>query len=62
MDESILLQRSEALVIAMVGKDLSEKWWTSVNHAFEGRTPRQMWEENYRRVYNYLMSCGGGEW
>ena len=61
--EHITKQRSNALVIALVRKDMSDGWWNSPNKAFDGRTPAGMWIEDYQRVYNYLMHhafVGGG--
>ena len=61
--EFIAKQRSNALVIALVGKAASDFWWNSPNRAFDMRTPIDMWDEDYKRVYNYLMHhafVGGG--
>ena len=55
MNEHIAKQRSNALVIAMVGEELSDKWWSSPNKAFDMRTPAGMWIKDYERVYEYLM-------
>jgi hypothetical protein len=52
-------QRSEALVIALVGKELATKWWTSYNKAFK-HTPEAQWELDYRVVYDYLMGHASG--
>ena len=63
MNESIAKQRSDALVIALVGKDLAHVWWKSPNKAFDMKSPDDMWIEDYNRVYNYLMHhafVGGG--
>lgn len=62
MDEHVMLGRSKALVVAMVGGELALKWWESANRAFEGKTPQEMWDENPSRVYTYLMSSHDGEW
>lgn len=55
-------QRSIALVIAMVGKDLADRWWESPNKAFDGRTPAGQWIVDYESVYKYLMKSSSGEW
>lgn len=60
--EQVLRKRSEMLVIALVGKDLSDNWWNSQNKAFELKTPNEKWKENYETVYSYLMSHAEGEW
>lgn len=51
----MMWQRSNVLVVALVGKDLAEQWWNSPNQAFEGLTPCEMWVRDFERVYNYLM-------
>lgn len=48
-------QRSEVLVVAIVGKDMTNVWWNSPNKAFDGKTPEVEWSINYERVYSYLM-------
>ena len=61
--EFLAKQRSNVLVIAMIGKAESDLWWNSPNRAFDMRTPIDMWDEDYKRVYNYLMHhafVGGG--
>ena len=58
----VLRARSEALIIAMVGKDLATQWWTGSNRAFEGQTPNEQFEQNAERVYSYLMRMAEGEW
>lgn len=54
-------KRSEALVIALVGKELSLKWWNGFNKAFN-MTPEEKWKESPEQVYSYLMSHAEGEW
>lgn len=51
-------QRSDALVVALVGRDHSELWWNSANRAFDGKTPTEQWSVDYLHVYNYLMAHG----
>ena len=55
MQVEIMRKRSEVLVIALVGKNLSEKWWNSQNKAFNMMTPEEKWKEEPEAVYNYLM-------
>lgn len=52
----VLRARSQALVVALVGKNLAQSWWTSPNKAFEGQTPLEQFEKNPERVYSYLMN------
>ena len=54
--------RCEALVIAMVGKEMADKWWTGSNKAFGGDTPEQIYSVAPSAVYAYLMKCADGEW
>ena len=56
--ESQAKLRSDALVVAMIGRDYSEQWWNSANRAFDDRTPREQWSVDYLHVYNYLMAHG----
>jgi len=58
---SVMRQRSEALVIALVGKDAAEKWWNSHNKAFD-KTPHEQWFDDPHQVYEYLMNHGAGEY
>ena len=60
--KQVLLGRSKALVIAMVGAKLAQDWWTNPNRAFEGRTPETQWQTDCERVYGYLMRMAEGEW
>ena len=55
----VLRARSEALVIALVGKELAEQWWSGANLAFEGQAPST---QNIECVYGYLMRMAEGEW
>jgi hypothetical protein len=55
----VLRARSEALVIALVGKELAPSWWSGANLAFEGQAPST---QNIERVYGYLMRMAQGEW
>jgi hypothetical protein len=57
-----LRARSEALAIAMLGKELAVKWWDSSNRKFSGITPNQQWEKDPESVYSYLMISAEGEW
>lgn len=54
--------RCEAMVIAMVGQDLADKWWAGSNKAFCGDTPEQIYSVAPSAVYAYLMRSAEGEW
>ena len=54
--------RCEALITAMVGKELAPKWWTSPSRAFGDDTPEQIYSVAPSAVYAYLMRSADGEW
>ena len=54
--------RCEALVVAMVGKELALKWWTGANRAFGGDTPEQIYSVAPSAVYAYLMKSADYHW
>lgn len=54
--------RCEALITAMVGRDLVDQWWNSPNKAFCGDTPEQIYSVAPSAVYAYLMKSAEGEW
>jgi hypothetical protein len=59
----VLLKRSRALAIALLGVSAADSWWTSANLAFEGYTPCKYFEIKPDQVYSYLMShADGGYW
>ena len=61
--EKFCKKRCVALVVGLVGVELADEWWKSPNKAFDGKTPVNMWTEDFRRVHNYLMHhafVGGG--
>jgi len=61
MTPEVRRARCEALLTAMIGKDLAERWWTSINKTF-AMTPEQMYSKDPDRVYAYLMRTSEGEW
>ena len=62
MNKELMRQRCEALVVAMVGQNLANKWWTGSNKAFDGDTPEQIYSVAPSAVYAYLMKSAEGEW
>ena len=48
--------RSEALLIALIGKELAPKWWQSPNRAFNMEKPEDVWKLDPESVYQYLMN------
>jgi hypothetical protein len=61
-DPTRMRKRCEALITAMVGKELAEKWWTGPNKAFGGDTPEQIYSVAPSAVYAYLLKSAEGEW
>ena len=61
-DPARMRARCEALVTAMVGKELADKWWNGANKAFGGDTPEQIYSVAPSAVYAYLMKSAEGEW
>lgn len=45
----------DRLIEGLVGKEKVNDWWTSPNKSFDGSTPAQMFSEDPRSVYEYLM-------
>ena len=54
--------RCDALVIALEGREMSDKWWNGSNKAFGGDTPEQIYSVAPSAVYAYLMRSAEGEW
>jgi hypothetical protein len=59
---AMIKDRSDALLTAMLGKDLVEQWWQGENKRFDGLTPAEQWEKDPEGVYSYLMNMSEGEW
>lgn len=55
----VIRGRSEALLIALIGKELAPKWWASPNRAFDGEKPEDVWKLDPESVYQYLMNHTG---
>jgi hypothetical protein len=58
MQNKVLRERSEALIIAMIGRAMSIGWWNKPSKAFDGNTPNEQWKTDPEFVYNYLISAG----
>ena len=58
----IMLKRSQALVVAMLGRQAAESWWHSPNRAFENQTPHECFASNPEQVYQYLMGHAAGNY
>lgn len=55
MNNEIMMQRCKTLVIALVGAELSPLWWSTQNHAFGYKTPKDVAATDLDKVYSYLM-------
>lgn len=62
ISEYVAKQRTQVLLIALLGPKLVDTWWSSPNKAFDMRTPAGMWVEDYTKVYNYVMHNADGGW
>lgn len=54
--------RCDALLTALVGKNLVDDWWNRPNKGFDLQTPIAVFEQNPEQVYNYLMWFSGGDY
>jgi hypothetical protein len=60
-----LKKQLDAIVLAIVGPDLVEKWWNSPNKHWDLKTPLEVYESGLEgkmdvRAYLYLHLSGGG--
>jgi hypothetical protein len=62
ISEYVAKQRTQVLLIAMLGSKLVDTWWSSPNKAFDGETPHNIWIKDYAKVYNYVMRNADGGW
>jgi hypothetical protein len=46
----------KALAAMLGSDDLVSHWWSSPNHAFDGKTPLEMFQEDQRKVIGYVIS------
>ena len=48
---------AEAIVkVLVVEEKNADIWWNSPNRELGNRTPNQVWEEDHRQVYDYVVS------
>jgi hypothetical protein len=62
IDEYDLRLKCDALLIALLGKEMAPKWWKSPNRAFDGKTPDIVFSIDPEEVYKYLTLHSGGGW
>ena len=62
ISEYVAKQRAQVLLTAMLGSKLVDAWWNSPNKAFDEQTPYNVWQNDYAKVYNYLMHYTEGNW
>lgn len=55
MNTNNIYLRCDALIVALVGKNLAQRWWDSPNWAFCLHTPAKQFSLDPRKVYNYLL-------
>ena len=55
MNSNNIYLRCDALVIALVGKNLAQHWWDSPNWAFNLLTPAKQFNLDPETVLKYLM-------
>lgn len=56
------IQFCERIVISLVGEDYAQKWWTTPNKAFNGRTPSVQWLYDKNDVIQYLHKQVSGDY
>ena len=56
MIEDQMKYHSHNIVVSLVGESLADKWWTSSNLAFNGKTPMVQWEDDPAVVFQYLLN------
>ena len=49
-------EKCDMILEAIVGLNAIDFWWNSPNRAFDMRPPKEMFEENPKRVYSYLLN------
>ena len=62
MNNQTVRSRCDALLVAMLGKEFSGKWWNSPNNAFGGSAPETIFSTDPDAVYAYLMKSAHGGW
>jgi hypothetical protein len=58
----VMMRESNAYLTVLLGASNVAEWWQKPNLAFEGKTPIEIWSENPKRVYQYLVTAGDGYW
>ena len=49
-------EKCDMILEAIVGLNAMDIWWNSPNKAFDMRPPKEMFEEDPKRVYRYLLN------
>ncbi len=55
MIDASIFYKCDRMVRALVGSNLSDKWWHSCNKAFDNKTPFDTFCDSPDTVYNYLL-------
>lgn len=55
-------ERAQQIVVALVGDQQADVWWHTPNRAFGGRAPVIQWDDDQRKVLQYLFSQLSGDY
>lgn len=55
IDKEKTRKKCNVLLEAMVGPSLVDQWWDSKNKHWDLRTPNEVFEEDPKSVFSYLM-------
>lgn len=47
--------RCESMILSIFGVEAALVWWNSPNYAFDGETPKKMFDTDSHRVYDYVI-------
>jgi hypothetical protein len=59
---TLLRQRCDQILLAMLGGIAASAWWSTCNESFDGRTPEDCWTTDPDRVYQYLLEHTDYSW
>lgn len=49
-------EKCDMILEAVVGPNAMDWWWSSPNKAFDMKPAKEMFEEDPKRVYSYLLN------
>ena len=53
--DPLVKAKCDRILEAVVGPNAVDIWWSSPNRAFDMRPPKEMFLEDHKRVYRYLL-------